>query len=91
MEMLQPHIKIFKIFCSSTKKPQKSTSFYQLYKSDCLHLNEPFYNKGKIIIIYVSKFNVIAHLGLSIYDQLICNKIQNITEGLTALASFFMK
>ena len=47
MEMLQLHIKIFNIFCSPTKKPQKSTSFYQLYKSDSLHLNESFYNKGK--------------------------------------------
>ena len=35
---------------------------------------------------FENKLNVIPHLGLSIYDQLIRNKIQNITEGLTALA-----
>lgn len=43
------------------------------------------------IIAYVNKFNVMPHLNVFIYDQLIRNKMQNIREGLTALENFSVK
>ena len=37
----------------------------------------------------MNKFNVMPHLNVFIYDQLIRNKMQNIREGLTALENMF--